>query len=179
MRCGRHPACESWIRVQSGTDLASRRTRAARRSSPRAVSAARFGIDDHEPDLGLARPGRRRPWPCPWTRPRLDLIRRPATSSRSWSPGTTGLRSLDVVDRDDQGELGRRVDDVAAIMIPAACARASTIRTPGMIGRSGQWPWKNGSLMLTFLIADHASARARARARGRPAGTGSDGAGSS
>src|SRR5579859_989637 len=26
------------------------------------------------------------------------------------------------------------------------------IRTPGMIGRPGKWPWKNGSLNVTFLM---------------------------
>src|SRR2546425_36701 len=29
---------------------------------------------------------------------------------------------------------------------------ASMIRTPGMMGRPGKWPWKNGSLTVTFLI---------------------------
>ena len=42
---------------------------------------------------------------------------------------------------------------VAAIRTPPAWAMASMISTPGMIGRPGQCPWKNGSLMLTFLIA--------------------------
>jgi hypothetical protein len=36
---------------------------------------------------------------------------------------------------------------------PAACANASTISTPGMIGRPGKCPWKKSSFMLTALIA--------------------------
>ena len=52
---------------------------------------------------------------------------------------------LDAVDRDDQGRARPWVDDVGD-QDPAAWARASTIRTPGMIGRPGQCPWKNGSL---------------------------------
>ena len=35
---------------------------------------------------------------------------------------------------------------------PAVCAMASTISTPGITGKSGKWPWKNGSLSVTFLM---------------------------
>ena len=34
---------------------------------------------------------------------------------------------------------------------PAACAMASMMSTPGMIGCCGKCPLKNGSLMVTFL----------------------------
>src|SRR3954470_11561184 len=37
--------------------------------------------------------------------------------------------------------------------MPAAWAIASRISTPGMIGRVGKWPWKKGSLIVTFLSA--------------------------
>jgi hypothetical protein len=36
---------------------------------------------------------------------------------------------------------------------PAACAIASRISTPGMIGRPGKWPWKCGSFAETFFSA--------------------------
>ena len=36
--------------------------------------------------------------------------------------------------------------------MPPTCAIASMISTPGMIGWPGKWPWKNGSLIVTFLI---------------------------
>ena len=32
-----------------------------------------------------------------------------------------------------------------------ACAKASNINTPGIIGRPGKWPAKNGSLCVRFL----------------------------
>ena len=35
---------------------------------------------------------------------------------------------------------------------PANWAIDSICRTPGMIGWSGKWPWKKGSLIVTFLI---------------------------
>ena len=36
--------------------------------------------------------------------------------------------------------------------MPPTCAIASRISTAGMIGRPGKWPWKNGSLIVTFLM---------------------------
>ena len=36
---------------------------------------------------------------------------------------------------------------------PPACAIPSISSTPGITGRPGKWPRKNGSLMVTFLIA--------------------------
>ena len=35
---------------------------------------------------------------------------------------------------------------------PAVCAIASMMSTPGMTGCPGKWPWKCGSLMVTFLM---------------------------
>jgi hypothetical protein len=32
-------------------------------------------------------------------------------------------------------------------------ARASIIRTPGIVGWPGKWPWKNSSLTVTFFAA--------------------------
>ncbi len=34
-----------------------------------------------------------------------------------------------------------------------ACASASIISTPGIVGRPGKCPWKNSSLTVTFLAA--------------------------
>ena len=31
------------------------------------------------------------------------------------------------------------------------CAIASTISTPGITGMTGKWPWKCGSLTVTFF----------------------------
>ena len=38
------------------------------------------------------------------------------------------------------------------VSTPPACASASMTSTPGITGRPGKWPWKKGSLMLTFLM---------------------------
>ena len=40
--------------------------------------------------------------------------------------------------------------------MPPACAIASICSTPGITGTPGKWPWKNGSLNVTFLSATHA-----------------------
>ncbi len=53
--------------------------------------------------------------------------------------------------------------------MPAACASASRIITPGITGRSGKCPVKNGSLKVTFLMARmlspgvHSSTRSTSR----------------
>jgi hypothetical protein len=39
------------------------------------------------------------------------------------------------------------------VRMPQAWAMASTTSTPGITGRCGKCPGKNGSLMVTFLIA--------------------------
>ena len=36
--------------------------------------------------------------------------------------------------------------------MPADWAMPSIIRTPGITGSAGKWPWKKGSLMVTFLM---------------------------
>ena len=36
--------------------------------------------------------------------------------------------------------------------MPAVCASASMIMTPGITGRCGKCPGKNGSLAVTFLM---------------------------
>ena len=41
---------------------------------------------------------------------------------------------------------------VLDIRIAPVWAIASTISTPGMTGKCGKWPTKNGSLMVTHLI---------------------------
>src|SRR6266851_335068 len=59
---------------------------------------------------------------------------RTTTSMRNWSPGTTGrrkrARSMPVKTISNSSRLGTSVSSKA----PPACAIASTIRTPGMIG---------------------------------------------
>ena len=53
--------------------------------------------------------------------------------------------------------------------IPPTCAIASMISTPGITGYPGKWPWKNPSLIETFLIAlirwplSHSSTRSTSR----------------
>src|SRR5512140_211507 len=72
-------------------------------------------------------------------------------SRRSWSPGTTGRRNLQL---SIPVKYAIRFPPPIALSarIPPVCARASTIRTPGMIGCPGKCPWKNGSLIVTFLM---------------------------
>ena len=38
--------------------------------------------------------------------------------------------------------------------MPPTWAIASMMSTPGMIGWPGKCPWKNGSLIVTFLMPD-------------------------
>ena len=42
---------------------------------------------------------------------------------------------------------------VLSSVSPQAWAMASSWRTPGITGLPGKWPWKKGSLNVTFLIA--------------------------
>ena len=86
---------------------------------------------------------------------------------------------LDPIDRGDQGNPARRQVDAGGDQDAGGLAIASTMSTPGMIGSPGQWPAKNGSLMLTFLIGHGPAPGARARAPGRPAGTDNGAAASS
>jgi hypothetical protein len=80
----------------------------------------------------------------------------------------------EVVDRLVVGRDALAANDSSA----AACAIASSISTPGITGRCGKWPVKNGSLMVTFLSAG-CSCPAPPAARGRPAGWDSGAAASS
>ena len=45
----------------------------------------------------------------------------------------------------------RSGSDLKARM-PPVCARASIMRTPGMMGFPGKWPGKKGSLKVTFFM---------------------------
>src|SRR5690606_16445713 len=83
--------------------------------------------------------------------------------SPRWRTTSTGMRST------SPGRTGRRKrtpsTDMKKIVLPLTSAfrdldirtapvwpRASTISTPGITGLPGKWPWKNGSLAVTFLI---------------------------
>ena len=47
---------------------------------------------------------------------------------------------------------------VICVSRPPACASASSTSTPGITGCPGKWPWKNGSLPVTFFHAEDALA---------------------
>src|SRR6185295_8305427 len=85
------------------------------------------------------------------TSPVRALIFRVSTSRRSWSPGTTLLRSFTPSSESSTATLAW-FSLLRMRSTPASCAMASICRTPGMIGWPGKWPWKKGSLKLTFLI---------------------------
>ena len=79
-----------------------------------------------------------------------------------------GHVELDLVARHDRlAELrlvdGHEVDDARASALPSTCCEAtqsapavcaipSISNTPGITGRPGKWPWKCGSLTVTFLM---------------------------
>ena len=68
------------------------------------------------------------------------------------SPGNTGLRNFALSMVRKNTDFGC-FDDVAAMQsTPAVCAMPSIINTPGKTGLPGKWPWKCGSLMVTFLM---------------------------
>src|SRR5579859_1144738 len=75
------------------------------------------------------------------------------TSIRSWSPGTTGRRKRAFSIPVKTISLLLRSSTSVSSIAPPAWAMASTISTPGMMGYPGKWPAKNGSLMVTFLMA--------------------------
>src|SRR5271165_955147 len=72
------------------------------------------------------------------------------TSIMRRSPGSTGRRKRTLSTPARYG-----TDVVAAfgsrITVPPSCAIASMMKMPGMTGLFGKCPWKNGSLMVTFL----------------------------
>jgi hypothetical protein len=57
-----------------------------------------------------------------------------STSSRSWSPGTTGRRNFTSSSDMKYPTLVSGRSSCDSNSTPPACASASTIRTPGMIG---------------------------------------------
>ena len=68
--------------------------------------------------------------------------------------GNDGAAEAGVVDAGEDHELGVAVgENSVSRSAPPAWAMASTMRTPGMMGKPGKWPWKCGSLMVTFLMA--------------------------
>ena len=73
-------------------------------------------------------------------------------SMRSVSPGTTGRRKRAFSMATSRTSLLARSSMLLSTRMPAVCAMASTISTPGITGKSGKWPWKNGSSLVTFLI---------------------------
>src|SRR5918999_1693848 len=88
----------------------------------------------------------------PRARPNIPRSFSIVTASRSWSPGTT-VRLKRHSSMPAKSANLPRYSGSASTAIPAAWASASTINTPGMIGRSGKWPVKCGSEAVTFLIA--------------------------
>ena len=139
-------------RASSHRSLGSGQVSEAGHRGPDDSSCGDRGVDHDEPDLGLGGHGVAHPGDRGDAR-RILLDPFGGISSRSWSPGTTGRRSLtpsteaSMATRPRPGPRSRRS------RTPPAWAIASMIRTPGMMGRPGQCPWKNGSLTLTFLIA--------------------------
>ena len=131
-------------------------------------------VDDHEPDPGL---GRRQPPTLAVPVTTAGVVLDPVADDLEHDlvAGDDRPAELDPVDRGDQGQLPLAAE-LAAISTPAACARASTTSTPGMIGIPGQWPAEEGLVDAHVLDPHHALAAGPARAPGRPAGTGSDAA---
>ncbi len=74
----------------------------------------------------------------------------------NWSPGRTGRRNFTL-----SALMKNAVFPAPAVLrimtIPAACAIASSWRTPGITGLSGKCPMKYGSLMVTFFTATSSS----------------------
>jgi len=74
------------------------------------------------------------------------------------SPGVTALRNFTLSALMKNTTFGASsAAPRRSMMRPAAWAMASTCRTPGMTGWPGKWPWKKGSLIVTFLIATRES----------------------
>ena len=71
-------------------------------------------------------------WPS--MRPARVLNDSTSTSIRSWSPGVTGRRNLARSMPVNTTSFLSRSGISAIMMIPPACAIASTTSTPGMIG---------------------------------------------
>src|SRR5688572_8675688 len=71
------------------------------------------------------------------------------------SPGSTGLRNraLSMPTKKKRDFSSGTTPAVLNARMPAAWARASRMMTPGITGRPGKCPGKNGSFTVTFLIA--------------------------
>src|SRR4029079_2651939 len=71
----------------------------------------------------------------------------------SWSPGATGLRkrALSIPTKKKRVNSSGTTSAVMNASRPDVCASASMMMTPGMTGRCGKCPGKNGSLTVTFL----------------------------
>jgi len=93
-------------------------------------------------------------WPATNASPRAfptrDPARRITTRSSTTSPGTTGFRNLTASIPMKNASFPSSPGCLSNITQPV-CAMDSTIRTPGMMGRSGKCPWKNASLPVTHL----------------------------
>src|SRR6185437_13894404 len=81
----------------------------------------------------------------------IPRICRSSSSNRSWSPGFTGRRHFTLLSEVKYTTLDSGSGTAPINSIPPTCAMASMISTPGMIGCPGKWPWKNGSLIVTFF----------------------------
>src|SRR6185503_19489084 len=83
------------------------------------------------------------------------IARSSVAVSTSWSPGSTGFlkRALSMPTKKKRVFSSGITPAVMNARMPAVCASASMIITPGITGRCGKWPGKNGSLYVTFLSA--------------------------
>ena len=75
------------------------------------------------------------------------------TSRRSRSPGTTCRRNFALSTPRSQTRAVGGASARSSSSTAATCVSASIMRTPGISGEPGKWPWKNSSLTVTFLIA--------------------------
>src|SRR5258708_32847256 len=74
------------------------------------------------------------------------------TSRSSRSPGVTGRRNFALsMPRKYMSEFDESNGSLAYARIPPICASASTMSTPGMMGRPGKCPWNHGSPIVTHL----------------------------
>src|SRR6185436_2016557 len=88
--------------------------------------------------------------PCIFEVPPLSLSS--LTLKWSWSPGVTGRRKRALSMPMKYMSLSFGSSTELSSSRPPTCAIASMISTAGMIGWPGKWPWKNGSLTVTFLM---------------------------
>ena len=96
-------------------------------------------------------------WSPTWATAATTAIRRRRrridTETRSRSPGTTWRRKRALL---TPRSTARRVavsPSGSSSSTAAAWTKVSIIKTPGITGLPGKWPWKNSSLTVTFLTA--------------------------